>query len=265
MPVKKDADGKRWVEMETLIPGTPEQVWQSMCTGPGMGTWFTRVTVEEHLGGKVSFDLGGSVSNAVVTAWQPPKQFGYLESEWMPGAPPIATELTISARNDGKCLVRLVHSLFASKEDWDDQLESFEGGWAGFFDVLRVYQANFAGLKAAQFSMMLPARGEALEVWKRIVTSAGLEGANVGERHKSSGGPQPLDGTVEKTMQDARQRFVMLRLDAPFKGITSVGTYVGGDGVVMASAWTWVYGDDAETLAGKHEPQWRQWLEKMAG
>ena len=28
MPLKKDDSGRRWVEMEFLVPGTPEQVWQ---------------------------------------------------------------------------------------------------------------------------------------------------------------------------------------------------------------------------------------------
>jgi hypothetical protein len=34
MPVKKDNSGRRWVEMEFLVPGTPEQVWHAIATGP---------------------------------------------------------------------------------------------------------------------------------------------------------------------------------------------------------------------------------------
>ncbi len=41
MPMKRDDSGRRWVEMEFLVPGTPEQVWQAIATGPGMSAWFT--------------------------------------------------------------------------------------------------------------------------------------------------------------------------------------------------------------------------------
>jgi hypothetical protein len=30
VPIYKDENGKRWVEMQFLTPGTPEQVWQAM-------------------------------------------------------------------------------------------------------------------------------------------------------------------------------------------------------------------------------------------
>ena len=50
MPIKKDGSGKRWVEMEFLAPGTPEEVWQAMATGPGNAAWFTRATVDERVG-----------------------------------------------------------------------------------------------------------------------------------------------------------------------------------------------------------------------
>ena len=32
MPLKKDDSGRRWVEMEFLVPGMPEQVWQAIVT-----------------------------------------------------------------------------------------------------------------------------------------------------------------------------------------------------------------------------------------
>ena len=32
MPIKKDGTGKRWIEMEFIVPGTPEQVWQAIAS-----------------------------------------------------------------------------------------------------------------------------------------------------------------------------------------------------------------------------------------
>jgi uncharacterized protein YndB with AHSA1/START domain len=266
MPVKKDGRGKHWVEMETLIPGTPEQVWQAMCTGPGMSTWFMPAKVDEQVGGKLSFDMGGgSTSAGLVTAWEPPKLFGYVERDWMPGAPPVATELTITARGDGKCTVRMVHSLFASSDDWDDQLESFESGWPGFFEVLKLYLTHFTGRSAAPFNVMKPAKDDALAVWKRMVAAVGVAGADVGERRKTSAEPVPLEGVVELVRQDDRFRYIVLRISAPFDGITIFGTYVNPDGSTSASAWTWVYGDDAASVVTAHEPKWRKFVESIAG
>lgn len=37
------------------------------------------------------------------------------------------------------CLVRVVHSLFAETDDWDNQLTGVESGWPSFFRILRMY------------------------------------------------------------------------------------------------------------------------------
>ena len=40
MSVKKDASGRRSVQVEVEVPGTPEEVWQAIATGPGVSSWF---------------------------------------------------------------------------------------------------------------------------------------------------------------------------------------------------------------------------------
>ena len=35
MSVKKDPSGRRSVQVEFEVPGTPEEVWQAIATGPG--------------------------------------------------------------------------------------------------------------------------------------------------------------------------------------------------------------------------------------
>jgi len=42
MPIRKDEHGKRWVEMALVVPGTPEQAWRALATGPGNTAWFTK-------------------------------------------------------------------------------------------------------------------------------------------------------------------------------------------------------------------------------
>lgn len=264
MPVKRDGSGKRWVEMEMLVPGTPEEVWQAMATGPGNTAWFTRTTVEERVGGTIHFDFGpNGESRGEVTIWEPPLRFGYVERDWAEGAPPVATEIAVTARSGGRCVVRMVHSLFASTDDWDDQLEGFEGGWPGFFQVLRVYLAHFAGMEAASFLAMTSVEAPQLDVWKQLTEGLGLAGADVGEE-RSSQTPEKLSGIVEHAEQDDRQRYILLRLSQPAPGVALIGTY-GASNVANASMAFYLYGDDAGQRAAASEPEWRDWLGKTFG
>ena len=263
MPVKKDGSGKRWVEMEFLAPGTPEEVWRAMATGPGNAAWFIKANIEERVGGALRFEFGAGVSTSgEVTAWEPPVRFGYVETEWMEGAPPVATEITITGRTGGQCVVRMMHSLFTSKDDWDDQLESFEGGWPGYFEVLRIYLANFAGHKGASFqAMAMGIAGEDLPVWTRLTEALGLAGANVGEQRSAPSGLPKLSGIVERIHQDGKMRWVTVRLKTPAPGVAIVGTYRASAGV-NASMSIFFYGDDAAETAAASEPLWCEWLGK---
>src|SRR5439155_5651790 len=135
MCVKKEAFGRRSIQGEVLVPGTTEEAWQAIATGPGISSWFVSTEFEEQ-GGKpiaVKMNFGpGMVSRAAVTAWDPPRMFAGQGEGWG-GSPPIATEWSVEARAGGVCLVRVGNSLFASTDDWDNQLEATELGWPGFF------------------------------------------------------------------------------------------------------------------------------------
>jgi uncharacterized protein YndB with AHSA1/START domain len=52
MPVKKDPSGRRFVEAEVEVPGTPEAVWQAIATGPGISAWFVPAEVDWRVGGE---------------------------------------------------------------------------------------------------------------------------------------------------------------------------------------------------------------------
>lgn len=259
MPIKKDDSGKRWVEMELVVPGTPEQVWQAMATGPGNTAWFTRTTIDERIGGTIHFNFGpNGDSKGEVTAWEPPLRFGYVERDWAEGAPPVATEITVTARSGDRCVVRMVHSLVASTNDWDDQLEGFEGGWPGFFQVLRIYLAHCAGMNATSFLVMTSVKAPHVDVWKQLIEGLGLAGTDVGEEWTLQT-PEKLSGVVERVEQDERQRYVLLRLRQPAPGVALIGTY-GIGGATNTSMAFYFYGDDVEQRAAASEPRWRDWL-----
>ncbi len=262
MPLKKDDNGKRWVEMELIVSGTPEQVWQAVATGPGNTAWFTKARIEEHVGGALTFDfgpMGGSTGE--VTVWEPPFRFGYVEREWSEGAPPVATEITVTARSGDRCVLRMVHSLFASTDDWDDQLEGFESGWPAFFDVLRIYLASFAGEGAASFSTLAGVEHDQAHAWKLLTSALGAAGVDVGERLSIKAGAVEFAGIVERLHQDSRQRYMLMRITAPVCGILMFGTYGTGTGA-NASLSCYLYGTEAQRNRAVIEPAWRTWLEE---
>jgi uncharacterized protein YndB with AHSA1/START domain len=260
MPIKKDETGKRWVEMEVLVPGTPEEVWSAMATGPGNTAWFTRTDVEPRVGGAIRFDLGDhGVSSGEVTMWQPPARFGYVEHGWAEGAPPVATEITIESRSGDRCVVRMVHSLFTSSDEWDDQVEGFEGGWPGFFAVLRVYLAHFAGQPAAALHAMVPVDVGSLDAWHRLVGALGLGGVNAGESRPVSVGFASWQAIVECVYQDDAQRYAVLRLTGESPGIALIGTHDAAS-TTSAGLCVYYYGDAAQHRMSEAEPRWRAWL-----
>jgi uncharacterized protein YndB with AHSA1/START domain len=52
MSVKKEANGRRSVQIEVVVPGTPEEVWQAIATGPGISSWMVPAEFEEQERGK---------------------------------------------------------------------------------------------------------------------------------------------------------------------------------------------------------------------
>lgn len=267
MSVKKDDSGHRSVQLEFEVPGSPDSVWQAIATGPGITSWFVPTEVAEHEGGAIVFHLGGGMDSAgVVTAWEPPVRFAYEERDWSPNAPPVATELVVEARSGGTCTVRLVHSLFTSSDDWDDQLESFEAGWPPFFHVLRLVLTHFQGERCSAFRLMGTAARSEEQAWEALTAALGLTGATQGERRSApaSGGPA-LAGVVERTGEGKHIHEVLLRLDEPAPGVALLGAYPWSNQVHVAISF-YLFGDRAPAAAAREEPRWQSWMqEQLAG
>src|SRR6478735_6796704 len=183
MSVKQEASGRRSLQDEFEVAGTPEEVWQAIATGPGISAWFVPAEFEERDGKPVAVKMNfgpGMESRAEVTAWDPPLLFAAQGEGWG-GSPPIATEWSVEARAGGLCLVRVVNSLFASTDDWDNQLEGTENGWPGFFRTLRIYLTHFRGQRSAIMQLMAPAAGTEAEAWDTLTAALKLKGVSVGQ------------------------------------------------------------------------------------
>jgi uncharacterized protein YndB with AHSA1/START domain len=262
MPVKKEESGRRSVEVAVEVPGTPEQVWHAIATGPGITAWFVRTEVEEREGGALTFHLGpGMDSSGIVTAWEPPSRFAYEERDWGPGAPPLATELIVEARSGSTCVLRLVHSLFASTGDWDDQLESMESGWPPFFDVLRLYLTHFPGQPCSGFRLIGDAPGSEEDAWSSLSQALGLKGATPGDPLSTAKGTPPLTGVIERLGKGKNLHEVLLRLEKPAPGAAFLGAFTWG-GKVHVIVSLYLYGERVADVATREEAAWQRWIEE---
>ena len=262
MSVKKEASGRRSIQVEIEVPGTPEEVWQAIATGPGISSWFVPTTFEERDGKPVAatLDFGpGMASRSVVTAWDPPRLFTRESDGWVPGSPPLATEFTVEARAGGVCVVRVVQSLFSSTDDWDDQLTGAESGWPGIFRILRLYLTHFRGQRCAIMQVMAPVAGTAGQAWATLTAGLGLNGASAGRGWTAPAGVPALGGVVEDITDSPYG--ALLRLDQPGPGTGAVGTIEFGD-AVMATLTFYLYGDQAAATVARETPRWQAWIQE---
>lgn len=261
MPVRKDASTRR-IELTFELPGSPEQVWRAIATGPGISSWFVPSEVEQREGGAVKFQIApGMDSQGRVTKWQPPHHFAYEEPIWSEGAPPLGTEFIVEARDGSTCTVRLVHSLFTSSDAWDDEIEGMEKGWGPFFQVLRLYLEHFPDQKSASVRPTGNHPGSPQEAGDALLSKLGVAGPVAGARFETtaSGAPRLL-GEVEKLPRGSHSE-VLVRLQEPSTGVALTGAFRWGEQTQVAVS-LFFYGEDAARIAAEQSAVWTAWMQQ---
>jgi uncharacterized protein YndB with AHSA1/START domain len=270
MPLKKEANGRRSIQVEVEVPGTPEEVWRAIATGPGISAWFVPAEMEPGPDGKpakMTLHFGpGMDSAATITAYDAPRRLA-AEDTWGPGGPVIATEWTVEARSGGTCIVRVVHSLFAETDDWDGQLEGTETGWPGFFSILKYYLANFRGQRSASMQALGMGGSSVVEIWNKLLGELGLAGAREGQRVKASVNGVSLSGVISTVIPihkagEHEQAALQVHLDAPAPGVLALGSHNCG-GPPMAMINFFLYGNDAESVVKRDAAKWQQWMGEL--
>jgi uncharacterized protein YndB with AHSA1/START domain len=271
------------VELEVVVAGTPEEVWEAIATGRGISAWLHPTEVEEREGGRFAFDMGFGTREGTVTAWDPPRRFGQ-ETTWAPGgdlpAARVATEWLVEARDDGTCLVRMVMSGFGTEAGWDEELEGMAAGMRAALAALASYREHFPGRPAAwvRVAAAVPgdrtrgapggaappagertsAEGERTRAaWAELTGALGLAGAGPGRRFAAGAGAPELAGVVERAGDDAYGRSLLLRLDRPGPGLAELFV-LGRAGPLGLQAR--LYGDDRAERAAHLQPAWEAWL-----
>jgi uncharacterized protein YndB with AHSA1/START domain len=263
MSVRKEASGRRSVQVEVEVAGTPEEVWRAIATGSGVSSWFVPTEVvagENGVPSRVIAHFGpGMDSTATVTAWNPPYRFAAESRDLGPEAPPVATEWIVEARSGGSSIVRVVHSLFASTDDWDDQLAGFESGWPAFFLILRLYLSYFRDLPCSAFQLMGVARQSESEAWDLLSASLGLSGATTGQRRHTLSTAPRLAGLIEQTGEGRHAHQFLFRLDEPAAGIAHLFALTIC-GQVYLTIRIYLYGERASAAVEQEEPLWKKWI-----
>ncbi|AIE86699.1 SRPBCC family protein [Fimbriimonas ginsengisoli] len=259
MSVKVGENGLRSVQVEVEVPGSPEEVWQAIATGPGISSWFVPAKIEERVGGEISLCFGpGMDTVSTMAEWDPPRRFVANSEGMSPGAPAVADEWTVEAKSGGTCVVRVVHSWFASTDEWDGQFEAIEQGWGTFFQILRLVLTRFPGQPSASFEASAVAPGPISSTWEKFAGPLGVANATVGQQVSAGSDAPSFSGEVA-TMgpEDAPGSLVLVR--EPAQGICNLFAMPMGDQVYLSIRF-YLFGEGADTAAAEAEPEWARWL-----
>lgn len=242
----------RIIELSVEVPGTPEEVWAAIATGPGITSWFVPYEVDEHEGGRVRMDFGGGfVDGASVTAWEPLRRVVFTGD----GERALTFEWRVEERAGGTCVVRLVNSGFGPGEDWDAEFHGMSEGWRLFLENLRLHLTHFGGQQARAVipSTMVP--GPLGSAFEQVCVALGVPAdLTAGDRFETSGADVPqLRGRVESVTATAGARAYFLVLDAPVPGTAFLAAEGTGD-MVALSLWLYLYGPDAPGLSNVWSP-----------
>lgn len=86
----------RKIELSIEVPGTPEEVWQAIATGPGITSWFVPTEVAEHEGGAVRRHFGEmGTDEGQVVRWEAPQRVVFEGGASM--GRPLTFEWTVEA------------------------------------------------------------------------------------------------------------------------------------------------------------------------
>src|SRR5215470_977028 len=257
MAVKKEPNGRRSIQVEVEVPGTPEEVWRAIGSGAGISSWFVPSKMEERLGGELVCSFApGMDSRAKITAWQPPNHMAAESRDYGPNAPAMATEWYVEAKSGGTCIVRVVHSLFADTDDWDNQLTGLESGWPAFFATLKIVLAYYRDMPVHGIQEPSFTSGSGEATWAKMAAALGLTRAVVGEKRSSTAGVPPVAGTVAYVKHNE----IIVHLEQPAPGVGMFYAMPCG-GPIWAGVNFYLFGEGAAEAVQRDRPLWRAWMD----
>lgn len=252
-------DGRYRAVVETTVPGSPEQVWEMIATGPGVEAWFVPAEVDPGVGGRLVTHHGSFGESVVeITAWEPPRRLEYEEPDWSgDGAPvpPRNTEILLEAASGDTCVVRLSSGFLTGGDKWHDDIDGTFEGWVGALRNLRLYLTHFAGLAVTTLWVQ---NDVAKDLDLDDAGLAALRAGQVGD-HVSTAAPAPaLTGEIV-----ARDGETITLLTTSPPGIVSIAPFEHSERRTIAVQW-YLYGPAGTQVRAEHEPAWAEWTAALS-
>lgn len=242
------------LELSVEVPGTPEQVWQAIATGEGIGSWFVPAEVDPVTGGRAVYDFGTyGKSEAEVVAYEPSYRI-VLQGE---GAFPLRDEWTVETASGDTCIVRLVSTGFHNMPDWDGDVDAFANGWRIFMNNMRLHLAHFPGQAARAIVATTTGPGPNAVAWAKLCDALGVsQQPGEGEQVKAQvDGLPAIVGTVDSVVRTDRVSVTTLVVDEPAPGTVFIAAEGSGEHVAC-SVYLYLYGERGAQV----EDGWTPWL-----
>lgn len=246
---ESERDGRK-IDLTVDVPGTPEEVWAAIATGPGITSWFVPTEVEERDGGRVRQSFGEmGTSEGSVRSWEPPERVVF-EGAGSTGQP-LAFEWTVQALDGGTCRVRLVNSGFGEGEEWDGDYDGMSEGWPLFLENLRLHLSHFRSQHADAAVPMAMDEGPNERAWSSLCSTLGVSpGLVAGDTITLPiSADESWHGRVEKAAAKEAMRHYVVLLDDP--AATGFLAAEGKGDQVAVSAYLYFYGAESASLAGR--------------
>jgi uncharacterized protein YndB with AHSA1/START domain len=249
-------------EVELVVPGTPEQVWDAIATAEGIAAWMAPTELDARVGGAVTFHMGpgpDDVSRGQITALDPSRRVAYDE-DWATltghaGADvtPLQTEFLVEAASGGTCVVRVVTSAFGAGAEWEHEFfDEMTSGWGAMLDNLRLYMTHFPGQTAMPMWAGASITGDPGDAIAAVCDGLGV--AAVGDPVDALG----IGGRLERAIP----RHVLVVVDRPVDGLMSFFAY-GGDDEGGISLQGHLFGEQAAAWVEREQPRWQEWLDTI--
>ena len=259
MSVNVEASGRRSVKVEVGVPGTAEEAWRAIATAEGILSWFVPAEFAMGVGGapeRIRFNFGpGMTSESTVTAWEPPRSFRSVSSDFVEEGAPVTTDWLVEEQAGGGCVVRVEHSLYIDSDERDAHLLGVEAGWPAFFRILQIYMTDFRGQPCSTLELSATAAGDA-PAWERLGDGLGFGGGEEGEFRAAPAGAPRLAGRLDYAPDDTE---LIMRLEEPTSGVAQLFA-MPADGIQIISVRLYLYGEDAGEVVARELPAWQAWM-----
>ena len=165
-------------------------------------------------------------------------------------APPWATEILVEARSGGTCLVRLVSGVFSGGEDWGDEIDGTEAGWALGMENLRLYLTHFAGRRCSH-ALAVGVGGE----------PSSARGPPSPPRSAWTGRSRARASTARWSAASSSACSTRWCCCATTTG-SSRSTRTRATASTHLAVRAYRFGDGRRAVAAREEPAWRAWMDE---